>query len=77
MSDTNAISPEVAKDLITYLRNQGVAEFEGYGLKLIFRNDTAVNPFQIEDPEERKRAVLEEFKKSASDDDENLYWSTK
>lgn len=64
------------KDLIVFLRESGVSSFEGFDLKLTFRPDRDVNPFSIPDPEERKKAVIEEFKKVKQDDNSDLFWST-
>lgn len=64
------------KELITYLFNTGVASFEGFGMKLEFRPDRSSNPFEIEDKEERRRAVLEQFKKKDGEDESDLLWSS-
>jgi len=62
--------------LITFLAGQGVASFEGFGLKLEFRQDRDVNPFSIPDVEERRKAVMEAFKtQGAADNDDDLYYS--
>lgn len=64
------------KDLVSFLHDQGVHTFEGFGLKLEFRPDGEINPFQIKDEEERKKAVMEAFQKQKKTDEEDLLWST-
>lgn len=83
MSEKNAtVSISDIKDLITFLGNESVSSFEGFGIKLIFnasRQATSTNPFEIQDEATRKAALLANFKAMASTPsitEEDLMWST-
>lgn len=72
------ITQEQAKDLVTFLFKSGVESFEGFGLKVAFKAAATANPFELEDPSERRRAILENFKAGApanGQDDLDLFYS--
>ncbi len=72
------ITQDQAKDLVTFLFKSGVESFEGFGLKVVFKAAATANPFELEDPAERRRAILENFKagtKPQDQEDLDLFYS--
>ena len=64
------------KDLIAFLFQNNVANFEGFGVKFEFKPNSSANPFSNPDPEERRKQVMAAFKEQVATDESDLYYSS-